>query len=339
MKLATIERIHSILPHPRPDVNRLEVGKIKEWPVVIPKGKFKDNDMVVFIQIDSIVPKTNPYFAFLEKEGYRIRNSKFKGYPSQGLVCSIEDVLPEIKNDSDLKVGQDVTQNIGIIKYVKPVDITVSGDAVGSFPTNFISITDEDNFLNYPECLNEFYGERCYITVKADGSSMTVINDDGQIRVCSRNQELKENIGLWKLANKYDLPNKLKLNRLNLAIQGEACGGKIQGNPLGLIEPAMYVFNIKDITTGKNYGWSEIKDVCKLLGIPTVTPVLEDFEFTHHYMNMSVIQDIANSITYNKANGQNVPGEGIVIRPMIPKFSPNIGKLLSLKVINQNYKD
>ena len=51
-KLATIEKIHSIQPHPNPEVEKLEVGKVKEWPVVIPKGQFHDGDLVVFIQIE-----------------------------------------------------------------------------------------------------------------------------------------------------------------------------------------------------------------------------------------------------------------------------------------------
>ena len=67
-KLATIEKIHSIQKHPNEDVEKLEVAKIKEWPVVVPKGQFKDGDLVVFIQIDSIVPKENPYFAFMERQ-------------------------------------------------------------------------------------------------------------------------------------------------------------------------------------------------------------------------------------------------------------------------------
>jgi hypothetical protein len=60
MRLATIQRIHSITPHPNPEVLRIECAKIKEWPVVIPKGIYKNDDLVVFIEIDSVVPATDP---------------------------------------------------------------------------------------------------------------------------------------------------------------------------------------------------------------------------------------------------------------------------------------
>ena len=49
MKLATIEVIHSITPHPNPEVTKLEVGKIKEWPVAVPKGQYSNGQLVIFI--------------------------------------------------------------------------------------------------------------------------------------------------------------------------------------------------------------------------------------------------------------------------------------------------
>jgi RNA ligase (TIGR02306 family) len=356
-KLATIEQIHSVQKHPNEEVEKLEVAKIKEWPVVVQKGQFKDGDLVVFIQIDSIVPKENPYFAFMERQKYRVWSAKFKGAPSQGLVCPLS-ILPEFtimgemasvktyayndgKTIDSLKfcqIGDDVSAILGITKYEKPLDATICGDAKGGFPSHLVSITDEDNLLNNPECLKELYGERCYATLKADGSSMTIINDNGEIRVCSRRWEQKEGTGLWKIADAYDLPNKLKASGLPIAIQAEACGGKIQGNPLGLNKPAMYVFNIKDVSTGKWYGWNEIKETCKQLGIPHVNPILENFLWGDEWLDIKMPQSLANCSVYLTDAGKTVQGEGIVFRPMVPKYSPTLGKSLSVKVLNQNYK-
>ena len=92
-KLASIEKIHSVQKHPNEEVENLEVAKIKEWPVVVKKGQFKNDDLVVFIQIDSIVPDTNPYFEFMRRQKFRVWNAKFKGAPSQGLVCPLS-ILP-----------------------------------------------------------------------------------------------------------------------------------------------------------------------------------------------------------------------------------------------------
>src|SRR5688572_13423941 len=93
-KLATIQRIHSISTHSNPEVERLECAKILEWPVVVKKGEYKENELVVFIVIDSIVPKENVYFSFMEKQKYRVWNARFKGAPSSGLVCPLS-ILPK----------------------------------------------------------------------------------------------------------------------------------------------------------------------------------------------------------------------------------------------------
>lgn len=352
MKLATIQRIHSIQPHPNADT--LSIAKIIEWPVVVKKNEYKEGELVIFISIDSVVPKENPYFSFMERQHYRVWNAKFRKAPSQGLVCPLS-ILPkymtwEIKSlihdengklkeeDFPIKEGSDVTDELGIIKYEKPLDVSMCGDAKGGFPTHLIPITDEDNLLNNPDTLNEFMGEKCYLTVKADGSSLTVIYHDNEVHVCSRRLEQKEGTGFWKIAEKYDLPNKLKAQMaLNIAIQAEACGGKIQGNPLGLSEPCMFVFNVKDISTGKWYGWEEIKSICSLFKIPSVILVCEPFIFDNTW-NIAKLQEIANKVTYTTANKEVKKGEGIVLRPIKPKYSSILGKLLSVKILNQEYK-
>lgn len=347
-KLATIQKIHSIRKHPNEDVEKLEVAKIKEWPVVIPKGGFKEGDLVVFIQIDSIVPKENPYFSFMERQKYRVWSAKFKGAPSQGLVCPltiledkvaskpVSDLVPDIKFYL-VNEGDDVTEVLGIKKYEKPMDSSICGDAKGGFPTHLISITDEDNLLSHPEVLEELKNERCYITLKDDGSSMTVIHNEGVVSVCSRRLEQKEGTGLWIIADSYGLPDKLIAYKKNIAIQGEACGGKIQGNPMGLRRPSMFVFNIKDVSTGKWYGWNEIKEVCKDLDIKPVSVIYEDFVFDENW-TIELLQSIANGVKYTTDNGEVRNAEGIVLRTMTPKFSPTLGKYLSVKILNQEYK-
>ena len=225
---------------------------------------------------------------------------------------------------------------LGVTKYEKGLDATIAGDAKGRFPTDVVTITDEDNLLNYPEVLDEFRGELCYLTVKADGSSMTVIYDNGEVRVCSRRLEQKEGTGLWTLADSYALPDRLKELKKSLAIQAEACGGKIQGNPLGLKRPTMFVFNVKEHDTGRWYGWEEIKQTCSVLNIPTVQLVCEPFVFDDTW-TIARLQELANKVTYTTDTGELRKGEGIVLRPVTPKFSPVIGKPLSVKILNQAY--
>lgn len=341
-KLATIEKIHNIQPHFNAD--SLEVAKIKEWPVVVKKGEYKDGDLVVFIQIDSIVPFTNPYFAFMQKMKYRVWSAKFRGAPSQGLVCPlsivpIDKLLQNSCNEDFIwREGLDVSEVLNVTKYEKGLDALIAGDAKGSFPTHLISITDEDNLLNYPEVLNEFREEECYLTVKADGSSMTIFHNGGEVGVCSRRLEQKEGTGFWKLAEKYDLPHKLKELGKNIAIQAEACGGKIQGNPLGLVEQKMFVFNVKEIDTGKWFSWNDIKTLCHTLEVPSVIELTDEPFVLDSTWNIPRLQELANKVTYTSATGEIRRGEGLVLRPVVPKYSPVLGKSLSVKVLNIDYK-
>jgi hypothetical protein len=124
----------------------------------------------------------------------------------------------------------------------------------------------------------------------------------------------------------------------NIAIQAEACGGKIQGNPLGLASPTFFVFNVKELDIGKWYGYYEIKDFCNKLQIPMVQLACSDLEIFDNSWTIDKLQGIANKVLYTTANGQIKAGEGIVLRPTRPKYSSVLGKLLSVKILNQEYK-
>jgi RNA ligase (TIGR02306 family) len=341
MKLATIERIHSITPHPNPEVERLECGKIKEWPVVIPKGHYKDGDLVIFIQIDSIVPAT-PTFSFMEKQKYRVWNARFKGAPSSGLVQPLSIlppptdgvIRPEVVGYG-LTEGCDVTEWLGVTKYERPIDSSIGGDAIGGFPTNIISISDELNALSYPEALKELVGKQIYITQKFDGSSTTFIFNNGEFKACSRRQELKEGSGFpWAAANKYDLKNKLTQFGRNIAIQAEAIGPKLNGNRMELKEIELRVFRIKNLDTREIIPYYEAYNLAESFGL-TWAKLIDVVNFDESVHTMDFFKELANSQVWH-SNGK--PAEGIVVAPTFPFFSPILGKDWSMKIINQDYK-
>ena len=126
----------------------------------------------------------------------------------------------------------------------------------------------------------------------------------------------------------------------SLAIQGEFSGPKVNGNAMGLKSYEFYVFTVKDLETGLIYGLEQIKKVCedlKLQMVPVIgTYQIDDIENT---WTIGKFQAIANAQEYVQSNGKKVPGEGIVVRPCEPVFSKSLGKMLSVKIINQNYKD
>lgn len=56
---ANVVRVGPILPHPNAD--KLEITMVGGYQVVIGKGNFKEGDLAVYVQPDSVVPQTKPF--------------------------------------------------------------------------------------------------------------------------------------------------------------------------------------------------------------------------------------------------------------------------------------
>ena len=95
-KLATIERISEI--HPIPDADAIERAVVRGWSVVTKKGEHEVGDLVVYCEIDSVMPE-RPEFEFLRPRGFRVKTIKLRNTFSQGIVfpLSILNYVGEIK--------------------------------------------------------------------------------------------------------------------------------------------------------------------------------------------------------------------------------------------------
>jgi RNA ligase (TIGR02306 family) len=195
MKLASIEVIKNIRNHLNAD--SLEICEILGWQTIVKKGIHKEGDKVVFITIDTIVPRYQ-WSEFLvdsknSDKPIRIKNIKLRGEYSSGLVIPLSEFSSSVF--SDYEVGTDLTEVLGITKYIKEIPANLSGETIGDFPTHLISKTDEDNGLNDPSLVEEVFNsdEEVTVTLKIDGSSATLVVEDGKLtQVCSRNLSKKE---------------------------------------------------------------------------------------------------------------------------------------------------
>ncbi len=323
MKLATIETVVEVRPHPNAD--RLELATVLGWQTVIKKGEFAAGEKVVFVPIDTILPKA-PWSEFLAdrknpEKLIRLRTVKLRGQFSQGLALPLT-VLPECVQG--WQVGADVGGELGVKKFEKEIPAQLSGVAKGNFPRHLAPKTDEDNALSNPDLVAEVLQHPVTITQKLDGSSCTIIVKDGAIEhVCSRNLSLveSETNSFWRAAR------KLKLARFSGVIQGELMGPGIQGNQLELLEPELFVFQIRD-----EFGWrdqEELDRLCEWLGAKFVPVLFEDVRG----LNLGYLQDLADEQVL--FNGKSA--EGIVVRPTIPRDYVGEGRPLGFKVINRNY--
>lgn len=331
-KLASIQRIIEVLPHPNPEVVNLEVARVLGWKVCVKKGEFKAGDLCVYMEIDSLLPE-KPEFEFLRPKGFRIKTIKLKGQVSQGIVFPISLVFAKLNLEGDLSLleGVDVTQHIGVVKYEPAIHFTLGGEIKGHFP-GFLKKTDETRIQAFPRLLERYKGERFYVTEKLDGSSMTVYFKDGEFGICSRNYELKDvdTNALWKTAKALDLPQKLKALGRNIAIQGELIGPGIQGNKYKLNALQFRPFNAIDINESKRIGAIELFELCSLLELQHVP--LIDFWFV---LNHDIDQLVAYADGKSKLNPAT-DREGVVIRWIEEKFDEDIGDL-SFKVISPSF--
>ena len=186
--------------------------------------------------------------------------------PASSAVLRIENLDHE---------GADLTEALGIQKWEAPIPAQLQGQAAGMFPTSLIPKTDQERIQNcfgeiqkrakrfatekvwnvetqtleeHPVVLPANFEEPTYeVTMKLDGSSCTIFRWEGELRVCSRNLELKineENKDNTFVAMALKIGDRIPDG---LAFQGELMGPGIQGNREGFAEHKFFVFDIFDI--------------------------------------------------------------------------------------------
>lgn len=333
MKLATVEKITGTMPILGAD--KIELANVLGWSVIVKKGEYQIGEYAIYIPIDTMVNPKGVFSFLMNKnnpdEWIRIKTLKMKGVFSQGLLIPLSSIP-----NGKYKEGDDVSQFLEIKKYEKENIIVVNGTTTHfePFPTEIIPITDEDNLKTYKQVLSDFYEEDVYITMKMDGSSMTLIKKDNNFKVCSRRLVLDEGAVMYQYVLREGIKERIPDN---IAIQGEFCGPKVNGNQMGLKDYKYYVFTIRNLETREYFSYDEIKLFCEKYNLDMV-PLVKRFILPND-TSLESLQDLANTIQYTLPNNKKVAGEGIVIRTVQPLYSLKLDKILSVKLINQNYKD
>lgn len=125
-----ITKIVEIKQHSNADA--LEIAKVYNFDVIVPKNLYKVGDIVVYVPVGSIL--SDELEALLFPEGSkikldkkRIRAIKIRGIVSEGMLIDPE-VLPQFQklplDNFESLVELDVAETLGITKYVEPVKST-----------------------------------------------------------------------------------------------------------------------------------------------------------------------------------------------------------------------
>jgi len=357
MNQATIQVIDKIISIE--GANSIELAIVLGWQCVAEKGKFKEGDKAIYVQIDTLLPY-HPKYAFLEKSSAfkeygveyeravtgvkytRLKTAKFLGNISQGLLLSVDDY-----NLSNTDIGADVSGDIGAVKYTKPLHVSMAGSAKGTFPS-FIIKTDEERIQNISSVLSQFDGKTVYESLKIDGTSCTYyyLLENDKFGICSRNMEMLEDGGsIYALmAKRENIKDKLKSFCIDkghsIAIQGEISGPSIQGNKLRFPAQQFHIFTMqkiseKDIPTYMSK--KDILDFSEYSGILSV-PILDEHIFHADIHTKDFFLDKVSKINFMGTECV----EGIVVRLSDENNAEQPPRGLnrwSFKVINNNYKD
>jgi hypothetical protein len=281
--LASIQKIVNISPIPGAD--RIEKVQVLGWECVSQKNEFKINDLVVYVEVDSILPE-KPEFEFLRIRKFRIKTIKLKQQISQG-ICFPLSILPE----GNYNEGDDVTNIIGVIKYESLsekeeniiekykksknpiIKFLMKYKWFRNFINNkkdkgwpdFIPHTDEIRIQNIPNIIND--NKTYYATEKIDGQSSSFglkkltkkwyhFKQPYKFFVCGRKVCFRTPIknNYWTVAKQFDIENVLHSligDNQNVYIQGEIAGVKIQKNKYKIKGLDFYAYNYATSDDGK----------------------------------------------------------------------------------------
>ena len=222
-KLAHIEKI--TWKKPIEGADRIELVGVLGWQCIAKKDEFQIGDTCVYIEIDSIVDKTNPDFAFLQNKHYKIKTMKMRGVLSQGIVFPTS-----ILSGKKYEIGDDVTKELKITQIEDEIPKETPDKLLSQFKQrhkklsknklfqwfmkfswfrklmfktllkkkgsshkfpDWIIKTDETRIQNMPWVISDYAGKPMVVTEKIDGTSTTFGLRKEKKRkefvVCSRN--------------------------------------------------------------------------------------------------------------------------------------------------------
>ena len=228
-----------------PDADRLEVAHIANYQSIVEKGEFKSGDHVAYIPEasvlpDSLIEEMGLTDKLAGEEGNRVRAIKLRKVLSQGLVYKVDD-----------PIGTDVTERLGITKYVPEIPASMNGEVQHAFGK--VVRFDVENIKLYPDALQE--GERVVITEKLHGTCciMGYYNDEPIVAskglshqgLCFKFSErsIKKNIYIKTFMQYKERLDEIHKDYCSFYVLGEVFGKGIQDLHYDRDEPCFKMFD------------------------------------------------------------------------------------------------
>jgi RNA ligase (TIGR02306 family) len=314
-----VVRIGNIKQHPNAD--KLEIVEVFGYTACIGKGQFKTGDLAIYIPPDYEVPVNRSEFEFLKerakgKEYYRIRVVKMRGIISQGLLIQAPFYAIE---------GVNLINFYNIKRYEPPIKgLGTGGDNVKA-PEGYFPVYDVESALRYNTVLKE--GEEVVITEKIHGVSSRYVYRNGNMFCGShRNWKKEDPQNLWwkALANHPEIREFCESHQ-DITVYGEVYG-PVQKLRYGLREPKIAVFDLL-----KENKWINSLDARELGAKLPWVPLL----YQGPYKFVTAIQLAEQDSSIESAPKGHIR-EGVVVKPIIERFDPEIGRV-NLKIVSNRY--
>lgn len=271
-----IKRISAIEPHP--DTDLLELAKIEGYTVVVRKGEYQANELVVYFQPDTIMSQeliTKLNFRGIGAAKNRLGTMRLRGILSQGLIYKPEIWPSHWVESMDVQAEFPDTH-----KYEPEIPVNMQGKVTPS-KGKIMETYDVENIKNFPAALRE--GELVIATEKLHGTCLimhyNVETDLFQISskgVAKRGLSLmeEENNLYWNVVRKFHLEEKVRLARdylvqildlsiIEICVYGEIIGVQAEKEMDYGLKNKQYEYRFFDIKIGffnakeKDNYWTE----------------------------------------------------------------------------------
>jgi RNA ligase (TIGR02306 family) len=364
VKVTKIEAIEAI-----PGADKIEAAVIGDYRVVVLKNQFKVGQLGVYIPEGAIVPDLILKRMGLEgklagQQKNRVKSIQLRQVLSQGLVYCITDSngqldAPFISIPTEsgvdvmlpVKEGQDVANDMGIIKWDPPIPIHMRGEVYNAGLENTINF-DVENIKAWPDVFIE--NEDVCITEKIHGSFVCVgilpecqSNENhimnrfvvfskglGSKGLCFKDNKANENNVYLRVLKKEDIFNKMMYHFSGtpypIFFLGEVFGEGMQDLKYGSTL-SFRVFDICSGEPGKRLYMPplHVKDILTQMNINMV-PML----YTGPYSKEKVKELTSGKETVS--GSQLHMREGVVIRPVEERRHKNLGRVI-LKSVSDEY--
>ncbi|MEZ0114680.1 RNA ligase (TIGR02306 family) [Catenulispora sp. EB89] len=178
--------------HVHPNADALELAQVGLYRAVVAKGAFRSGDHAIYVPEQSVLPG-----GLIEELGLtgrlagsgkdRVKAVRLRGELSQGIVCR-----PKVLDGVDLAAahaaGEDFAELLGVVKWVPPVPVSMSGDVVSA--ADLLPWTEIENIARYPgifepgepvSATEKVHGTCCMLTYLAETGETREIGDPGGV--------------------------------------------------------------------------------------------------------------------------------------------------------------